>query len=298
MMQSHISTIINAQNGNLALKIFAFEDNHSFDHLQRHNYFSIIVIEQGTCTLKADFSEYAVEAPAVMFFAPYQPFMLGSTAPIRGWAIHFHSDFFCIHKHHRDVACNGTLFNIVYEPPFLPLTEAETATFSEQTRQMLDEMQSSEAAQHNLLQHDLLVAYLKILLIHAVRIKARQREEMPALPDDSTEPVTLTRLKEAVEEHFRTKHSAAEYAEFLNVPAKSLAKMTKRHLNKTLTDVIVERIVIEAKRELYLTSKSVKEIAYELGFHDEHYFSRFFKTNADVSPQVYRDTVGFARAEA
>ncbi|MGB3079400.1 MAG: helix-turn-helix domain-containing protein, partial [Saprospiraceae bacterium] len=53
----------------------------------------------------------------------------------------------------------------------------------------------------------------------------------------------------------------------------------------------------EAKRELYLTNKTVKKIAYELGYDDEYYFSRFFKTNADVSPQLYRETVDFARGD-
>lgn len=53
--------------------------------------------------------------------------------------------------------------------------------------------------------------------------------------------------------------------------------------------------MIEAKRELYLTNKPVKEIAMELGYEDEHYFSRFFKVNADISPQLYRDKVGFGR---
>ena len=71
---------------------------------------------------------------------------------------------------------------------------------------------------------------------------------------------------------------------------------TKAHFNKTLTDLIAERIIIEAKRELYLTNKSIKEIAYELGYNDEYYFSRFFKKNADVSPQLYRETVGFDKA--
>ncbi len=59
--------------------------------------------------------------------------------------------------------------------------------------------------------------------------------------------------------------------------------------------MIAERIVIEAKRELYLTNKPVKEIAFELGYNDEYYFSRFFKTNADVSPQLFRETVGFGK---
>lgn len=62
-------------------------------------------------------------------------------------------------------------------------------------------------------------------------------------------------------------------------------------------DLIAERIIIEAKRELYLTSKPVKSIAMELGFNDEFYFSRFFKTNTNVSPTGYRETVGFSKGE-
>ncbi len=56
-------------------------------------------------------------------------------------------------------------------------------------------------------------------------------------------------------------------------------------------------IMIEAKRPyaIYLSSKSIKEIAWELGYEDEYYFSRFFKVNAEVSPQRYRDTIGFGR---
>jgi len=81
----------------------------------------------------------------------------------------------------------------------------------------------------------------------------------------------------------------------LYISPKALAKITKAYFNKTLSNLINERIIIEAKRELYLTNKTVKEIAYELGYEDEFYFSRFFKINADVSPQLYRETVGFAR---
>jgi AraC-like DNA-binding protein len=112
---------------------------------------------------------------------------------------------------------------------------------------------------------------------------------------DSEEPFILQKLKDAIEENFKTKHTASDYAELLYISPKALAKITKTHFNKTLSGLINERIIIEAKRELYLTDKTVKEIAYELGYEDEFYFSRFFKVNAEVSPQLYRDTVGFAR---
>ena len=81
----------------------------------------------------------------------------------------------------------------------------------------------------------------------------------------------------------------------LHVTPVVLARAAKNHFNMTLSDLITERIIVEAKRELYLTDKTVKEIAYELGYDDEYYFSRVFKGKADISPQFYRDTIGFNR---
>jgi AraC family transcriptional activator of pobA len=51
-------TLVNQQNGNLAFKLFQFEDYSLFDHIQRHNYFSLLWIMEGSGELKADFSEY------------------------------------------------------------------------------------------------------------------------------------------------------------------------------------------------------------------------------------------------
>jgi AraC-like DNA-binding protein len=84
----------------------------------------------------------------------------------------------------------------------------------------------------------------------------------------------------------------------LHISTKALNKASKAHFNKTLSDLIAERRIIEAKRELYLTSKAVKEIAFELGYEDEFYFSRYFKKKVGVSPQVFRDKVGFDKATA
>lgn len=149
-----------------------------------------------------------------------------------------------------------------------------------------------------LAQYELLVSYLKIFLITAARLKTQQQPEAAAAVKGNTEPFILQKLKDAIEENFRVKHSPADYAEMLYITPKALAKITKSYFNKTLSSLINERIVIEAKRELYLTDKTVKEIAWELGYEDEYYFSRFFKVNANVSPQLYRETVGFAKAVA
>lgn len=290
MTNQTVFTLVNPQNGNLAFKVFSFEDNSYFDHIQRNNYYSLIWFTRGNGKVKADFLEYEFMANSLFAFSPYQPFMLSSDNNLGGIALQFHPDFFCIHKHQAEVACNGVLFNNIYNPPFISIDENSASTLEMLLGQIKTEMQNPALAQY-----ELLISYLKIFLISASRLKTEQDPQSLQSIANIKEPFILQSLKDAIEKEFRTKHSASDYAKSLNISSKALAKITKAHFNKTLTDLISERIIIEAKRELYLTNKAVKEIAYELGYEDEYYFSRFFKTNTDISPQMYRDTVGFGR---
>jgi AraC family transcriptional activator of pobA len=293
MMNQSAFTLVNPQNGNLAFKLFSFEDNHFFDHLQRNNYFSLIWVKEGKGTLKADFAAYDFNANTLFAFSPYQPYMIATDESLKGVAVYFHSEFFCIYKHHKEVSCNGVLYNNIYNPPFVAVDEPSAATFEMLCDQIRTEMQNPDLAQY-----ELLVSYLKIFLITAARLKTQQQPQAAAVLSDNKEPFILQKLKDAIEENFKRKHSPSDYAELLYITPKALGKITKSYFNKTLSSLINERIIIEAKRELYLTNKTVKEIAYELGYDDEYYFSRFFKVNADVSPQMYRETVGAGKMMA
>ncbi len=290
MLNQSSFTLVNQQNGNPAFRLFSFEDNSFFDQLQRNNFFTLIWVTEGAGRVNADFDGYDFEANSLFTFAPYQPYVFTTTKNIKGIAIYFHFDFFCIHKHQKELEVNGVLYNNVYQPPFVKVDEKSAGMFRMLCDQIQTEMQNPALAQH-----ELLVSYLKVFLITASRLKIEQQPAIAAMVKDSKEPFILQKLKDAIEENFKTKHSASEYADLLYISPKALAKLTKTHFNKTLSSLINERIIIEAKRELYLTDKTVKEIAYELGYEDEFYFSRFFKVNADVSPQLYRDTVGFAK---
>lgn len=290
MLQKNHFTLINPQTGNLAFKLYYFEKENPFDHIQRLNYYSLIWVKNGIGKVKSDFSNYTFKENTLFSFSPYQPFMLNDETEISGLALNFHPDFFCIHKHHKEVACNGVLFNNIYSPPFVHVDEKAKMNLEMIIDQFKTEMQNPDLAQY-----ELLISYLKIFLISASRLKAEQQIEARKLTEENEEPFILQNLKNYIESHYRTKHTASDYAEMLSITSKALTKLTKVHFNKTLTDLISERIIIEAKRELYLTNKTVKEIAYELGYNDEYYFSRFFKKNADVSPQLYRETVGFDR---
>ena len=293
MLQKDNFTLINPQTGNLAFKIEYLEKHNPFDVLQRLNYYSIIWIQEGHGTIDADFNKHEFSKNMLLSFSPYQPFVLNAETNISGVAIYFHPDFFCIHKHHKDVACDGVLFNNIYSSPLVTVDEKASSSFEMIIEKFEDEIKKSALAHY-----ELLVSYLKIFLITASRLKSEQLNQPQTEATESEEPFILQNLKNYIETHYKTTHSASDYANMLAITPKALTRLTKTHFNKTLTDLISERIIIEAKRELYLTNKSVKEIAFELGYNDEYYFSRFFKKNAEVSPQIYRETVGFDRINA
>ena len=71
--------------------------------------------------------------------------------------------------------------------------------------------------------------------------------------------------------------------------ARALGKLSRTYFHKTLTDLIRERILKHAKWQLLHTLRPVKEVAYEVGFDDEFYFSRLFKCATGCSPQFYRE---------
>lgn len=275
----------NPVDGNLGFRMVHFENDGYFKELQRVDYFSIIWLSEGEGTLKADFTEYHLSTGMMLFFAPFQPFMINGEH-MKGVMLNFHHDFFCIIKHHREVACDGILFNNINQTPLVNITADEAPMI----RQLISQVEN-ELLVAGLAQHDLLISYLKILLINVTRIKLSQTIAKPPVKEQTSESEALLQFKAYIDKYFREKHSAGEYADLLNMTVKNLGKIVKDHYGRTPTDMITERIIVEAKRDLYLTSKPIKEIAYELGFKDEYHFSRYFKNAINTSPQSYRNSL-------
>jgi AraC-like DNA-binding protein len=74
----------------------------------------------------------------------------------------------------------------------------------------------------------------------------------------------------------------------LNKSPKTLSNLFALYNHKSPLLVIQERIVLEAKRLLFYTEKSSKEIAYYLGFEDANNFSKFFKKHTTISPTDFK----------
>ncbi|WP_067101027.1 helix-turn-helix domain-containing protein [Marinomonas atlantica] len=124
---------------------------------------------------------------------------------------------------------------------------------------------------------------LKAILIfverhHTVNVAQRQTQD----------ELTLQRLKSLVNNHLTDHWKLTDYATQLNVSDKKLNRLTQHAFGKTVIQLTHEHLLMEAKRHLIYTQKSVEQIAYDLGFKDPGYFSRFFKRCENITPGQYR----------
>ncbi|WPV01464.1 helix-turn-helix domain-containing protein [Mucilaginibacter sp. cycad4] len=278
------------QNRQLLFSISPFSNN-TFPDFNRFNTFSVMLVMEGEGTVVADFSEYNFNKSCLICFSLYQAFCIKSKGNLKGVMINFHPDFFCLHQHRHEVSCNGILFNNIYESPVTDLSPSNRKSILTCIDGMRSEMQ-----QPGIAQSEVLLSYLKILLINAsgIKIEGRKADQATIIK----EPQHIYTLKEAIEKNFRSYHRPGDYARLLNTSITVLNNISKRHFYKNLSDLITERVITETKRELYLTAKPVKLIAHEMGFTDEFYFSRYFKKHAGVSPLHFRDAVGFNKGNS
>lgn len=280
------STILSKQSNELAFKLFSFDNLDLFDHIVRYNYYSIFIIETGHLELKTNASVYKLSPDTAICLSPYQPLMMVSQEHVCGYVLHFHPDFFCTYRHQNEIETEGVLFNNFSSAPYFALENRPKLV--ERILEMDVEIKNNEVGNY-----EILISLLKIFLITLIRSK--QNQQQAQIVKDT--PVLLQNLVGCIESSFRKLHSAKEYAQQLHVSPQQLNKIVKNTLDITLSQMINNRIMIEAKRELYLTSRGIKEIAFGLGYKDEFYFSRLFKKQVGVSPKMYRKTVGFAKME-
>ena len=91
-----------------------------------------------------------------------------------------------------------------------------------------------------------------------------------------------------IDKHFRQHKDAGFYAEQLSLTSKRMNELTRRYLGKTITRMIHDRILLEARRDLVFSVKTVKAIAHELGFDESTYFCRFFRKMTGETPLQFR----------
>lgn len=273
--------LINPQTNVLAFKLIQFNDSQYFKTLYSFNCYKMILIKKGNGHFSFDQATYDFSENCLIRFPIYQPFQIEATGPLDGILLQFHPDFFWNHKYDLELTSKQVLFKNIGEIPSIKITKEEMDQLLHPLDHLISELQSDRLGRY-----DITVSWVKIFMIYASRIKMERGVIHSEMRSEAH--YTVRKLIDAVEQHFQRKHRPADYAKLLNVSVKTLNRMAKQHLEKTVGDMISERIITQAKHELYLSNKPIKEVALELGFHDVAYFSRFFKVQTGKSPDIFR----------
>lgn len=256
-----------------------------YSGLQLSDPFYHIFLFKGRGSLNVDFTDYEFSGNIVLFTSPYQTiiFKILNEIPVR--SLLFHGDFYCIEYHKKEVACNGLLFNNIYDQPFIVLNDEE---FSEMHR-LFDKL-ASELDFKDSYSQAVVRAYLQLMLALSSKVKkagsSYSKEEVLNHP--------IGKFKTLLEEHFKRERSPSFYAKKLGIAPNTFSKQCAAYFLKSPSQLIHERVILEAKKQIHLTYKSMKEIAAELNFDDENYFSRYFKKHTSITPTTFREDVGIS----
>ena len=128
------------------------------------------------------------------------------------------------------------------------------------------------------------------LLVIVLRLGLAQDRPAPA-PGDRDQDL-LAGYRALIEQHYRDQRAPAFYAARLAVTPARLNAACKARAGRTATEILHDRILLEAKRLLVYTDHPVATVAHMTGFDDPAYFSRFFAQRAGTAPALYRKTQG------
>lgn len=262
-----------------------FKEEEGFDRLffsrDRFNkYFTIAWNPGPSQTVTIDGKEHEFPADSLLTLLFDQSFSFERSADIVAWQ--FNREFYCIIDHDSEVSCVGFLFGTI-DHLFIKLDEQARQKLKLLLDVFIDEFKTADT-----IQHEMLLVLLKRLIIYVTRLARTEYVPAKKLPDEKFHIIRKFNL--LVETHFRTEHSVSFYAQQLCKSPKTLSNLFAIYNHKTPSQLIQERILIEAKRLLTYTQKSVKQITFELGFEDVAYFSNYFKKHTSFSPVEFRNT--------
>lgn len=261
-----------------SLSVVDFEKACVVNQPEKIDSYNIFWIKEGKGTYHIDFDEYTFDGNVLFFLSPGQVFTVDSEQIKEAYRLSFVRDFYCIQTHDKEISCNGILFNNIYETPFIELDDRDAKKLDFIISELIDEFKQDEAAQYDMLQ-----SYLKQFIIHSVRI----RKERHVMKNDADSKL-FKDFSTLVEFNFTKMHSVTDYAGRLGISPKSLTKHFQKIRAQKPSDFIKNRIILEANRKLLYTDFSVKEIAFDLGFNDPAYFTKFFTKATQKSPLQFK----------
>ncbi|MDM1295785.1 helix-turn-helix domain-containing protein [Sphingobacterium sp. N143] len=253
-----------------------------------HSFYQIIWFKKGIGDHSVDFKTYEVFDNALFFVAPNQVHYFDESTDYEGIMLHFNKLFLTQEQTPIDFFLTCNLFNNPYQQPSCCIGSDMDGILDRYILQIKDELENPETFGKEFI----LANYLKSFLIQIQRRKNQfERAADPLLQLFDEKRMQLVNFINLIDENYKKGYNVTDYARLLHMSSRSLSDLTHQQLNKTPSQMLQERIILEAQRLLLYSNLNINQVGYRLGFDDPSYFVKYFKKYTGASPSEFKKSI-------
>lgn len=245
----------------------------------RHDFYVTVIFTKGTGIHEIDFQKYDVSEGSLFFLSPGQVHSWELSPDTDGYIFFFSQPYYEMHYVNQKLK-NFPFFNSPSFPRKLQLQSTEL----EAMIRLFEAIQNEHQSQ-NVMKQSFILSLISQIYIQSVREFSKG--------DEKTSATSVSYFKHyqdfenLLEESFTSQKSISFYASQLNISAKHLNRITQTVMQKTASEIITERVILEAKRMLIYLDEGLVEIAFRLGYEEYSYFARIFRKNTGITPSQF-----------
>lgn len=255
----------------------------------RHELNEILIIRSGRSRHIIDGHVVDFRPLTLCFIPRNHVHVLEHDARLSGWLVQFSDDFLPDDSIGRGWNYRTALANQLGAARTLDLQPLEMHRIELMMELMETDYLTPSAMQGQSLRH-----WLSLLIIQIARLS---QNAVAAGQHKLSEADIFQQFTAILEQDFSRRHDVGHYASRMKVDALALSRAVGNILGKTTKQVIEERIILEAKRNLLYSERAIKEIAFAMGYTDQFHFSKTFKRLVGLPPSTFREQFRQASGE-
>lgn len=262
---------------NILLKSGKLSSSKVLFSKKNRSYYKILFLNACSGSIIVDGEKQVIKGNVIIFCYPYQEVVVDDISNKAGFALFFQEEYFFLYTEHRNLVFRMPFFGYQLNHFVFPITKIQYAELHP-----VFQLMEFEYANNQIWHEQILLSYINILLLK-IKSFPWAKNELVHKNDYTTLQIVM-KYKQLVRQHCRKEHFVSYYAETLMHTSNYLNLMVKKVTGYPAGHIIHNQLILEAKRLLMHTKLSPKEVAYELGFVDHTYFSKFFKKRTGLNP--------------
>lgn len=256
------------------------KENKFLEKPHGHNFFLMLIVTEGSGKHVIDFTEYKVSPGSMFILSPGQVHQWLLSKDVKGYILFFTKDFF-LHDFNTSRLTRFPFFNSTFSTPHFKLNENQTAAILLKYQAMCSEYKDRKPDYQEMIR-----MYLNAMLLELSRFYSEKKLSNYSLPYDI---VQLKKFEALIDKYFKLHRPLSCYAERMHISERQLSYLCKKTLNKKPSEMMTERIILEAKRLIIHSSMSISAISEELNYSNSSYFIRLFKKFTKQTPEQFRN---------